>query len=108
MLARVISGCDPTRSCCRKVFAMLTNARGSAASPVHCQECGLTLLPHGRCGAYARWRVAEAPAERAIEMRNITKADPKRDIDDRQMQMVRVSQHRESTIKPAFCKVLGE
>ena len=41
-------------------------------------------------------------------MRNITKADCKRDIDDRQMQLVRVSQHREGTVKPAFCKVLGE
>jgi hypothetical protein len=41
-------------------------------------------------------------------MRNITKADRKRDIDDRQMQMVRVSQHREGTFKPASCKVLGE
>lgn len=41
-------------------------------------------------------------------MRNITKADCKRDIDDGQMQMVRVSQHREGTLKPTRCKVLGE
>jgi hypothetical protein len=41
-------------------------------------------------------------------MRNITKADCKRDIDDRQMQMVWVTQHREGTLKPASCKVLGE
>src|SRR5215475_6139608 len=76
--------------------------------PCTVRSAGLLLLPHGRCGAYARWRVAEAPAERAIEMRNITKADPKRDIDNRQMQMVRVSQHREGTLEPEFCKVLGE
>src|SRR5215470_4478544 len=41
-------------------------------------------------------------------MRYIAKADCKRDIDDSQMQMVRVSQHREGTLKPAPCKVLGE
>lgn len=41
-------------------------------------------------------------------MRNVTKADCKRDIDDGQMQMVRVSQHREGTLKPTRCKVLGE
>ena len=41
-------------------------------------------------------------------MRNITKADRKRNIDDRQMQMARVSQHREGALKPASCKVLGE
>ena len=49
----------------------------------HCEEvAGSRLLPHGRCGAYARWRLAEAPAEHAIEMRNITKADRKGDIND--------------------------
>ena len=41
-------------------------------------------------------------------MRKVTKADCKRDIDDGLMQMVRVSQHREGTLKPASCKVLGE
>src|SRR5215472_2279236 len=41
-------------------------------------------------------------------MRNITKADRKRDIADRQMQMVRVGQHSEGTLKPASRKVLGE
>src|SRR5262245_17539958 len=41
-------------------------------------------------------------------MRNITKADCKRDIDDSRMPMVRVSQHREGALKPASCKVLGE
>ena len=41
-------------------------------------------------------------------MRNITKADCKRDIDDGQMQVVLVSQHREGTLKPASCEVLGE
>jgi hypothetical protein len=46
--------------------------------------------------------------EHAIEMRNITKADRTRNIDDRQMQMARVSQHREGTLKPASCNVLGE
>ena len=71
-------------------------------------RAGLLLFPHNRCGAYARWRLAEALAERAIEMRNITKADPKRDIDDRRMQMVWVSQHREGTLKSASSKVLGE
>jgi hypothetical protein len=75
--------------------------------PCTVRSAGLLLLPHVDEGV-RRWRLAEAPAERAIEMRNVTKADPKRDIDDRQMQMVRVSQHREGTLKPAFCKVLGE
>jgi hypothetical protein len=46
-------------------------------------SAGSLLLSHGRCGAYVGWRLAEAPAEHAIEMRNITKADRKRDINDR-------------------------
>ncbi|SFV12061.1 hypothetical protein SAMN05192541_1181, partial [Bradyrhizobium arachidis] len=41
-------------------------------------------------------------------MRKVTKADCKRDINDGQMQMVRVIQHREGTLKPTPCKVLGE
>ena len=41
-------------------------------------------------------------------MRKVTKADCKRDINDGQMQIVRVSQHREGTLKPTRCKVLNE
>src|SRR5215831_8116380 len=55
----------------------------SAASRRTVRSAGSRLLPHGRCGAYAGWRLAEAPAEHAIEMRNIAKADRKRDINDR-------------------------
>src|SRR6202012_1829320 len=70
-----------------------------------CSTC--VPLPHERCGPYAGWRLADAPAEPAIEMGNITKADRKRNVDDRQVQLERVTHHREGTLKPPSCQVLG-
>src|SRR5258708_6435858 len=66
------------------------------------------LLRRDRCSPHAGRRLAEAPAEHAIEMRDVAKADRKGNIDDRQMKAAAVGQHCERALKPAFRKVLGE
>src|SRR5258708_15657214 len=69
---------------------------------------GSLPLRHDRRSAHAQWRLAEAPAKHAIEMRNVTKAGRKGNIDDRQMEVAPVGQHYEGAIEPAFHKVPGE
>jgi hypothetical protein len=66
------------------------------------------LLPPARSGPNAGRRLAEPPAEDAIEMRDIAKAGRESNIDDRQMQMAPVGQHCECALKPTFHNVLGE
>src|SRR6266446_6731612 len=57
---------------------------------------------------HAGRRFAEAPAEHAIEMRDVAKAGRKGNIDDRQMKAAPVAQHCEGALKPAFHKMLRE
>src|SRR5260370_34565723 len=65
-------------------------------------------LRRDRPGPHARRRLAEVPAEHAIEMRDIAKAGRKSNIDDRQMKAAAVAQHCEGALKAALHKVLGE
>src|SRR5258708_27423726 len=63
------------------------------------------LLRRDRCSPHAGRRLAEAPAEHAIEMRDVAKADRKGNIDDRQMKAAAVGQHCERALKPAIIDI---
>src|SRR5262249_6025216 len=65
-------------------------------------------LPPDRRSPRARRRLAETPAERPIEMRDIAKAGFESNIDDRQMKVTAVGQHCEGVLKPAFHEALCE